>query len=202
MFIKTTIKSVLWRLKNRHNYTQASGANFPINLVTVGKGTYGKIRAISYGSAGEHLEIGNYCSIADEVSFLLGGEHVLNRIATYPFRSMFGRGIDSISKGEIILEDDVWVGYGATILSGVRIGQGAVVGARALVTKDVPPYAVVAGVPAKIIKMRFEDIDLAELQQLDFRQLKLSRCERFLELLETEVSQKTLPIIKEELFKG
>ena len=82
-----------------------------------------------------------------------------------------GKRNEGISKGDIIIADDVWVGAGAIILSGVHIGQGAVVAAGAVITKDVPPYAIVGGVPAKVIKYRFSDDLIAELLKVDFSQL-------------------------------
>ncbi len=75
------------------------------------------------------------------------------------------------TKGDIIVDDDVWIGYGATILSGVHIGQGAVVAAGAVVSKDVPPYAIVGGVPAKVIKYRFNQEMIHELLNVDYSKL-------------------------------
>lgn len=82
----------------------------------------------------------------------------MSGVSTYPFkRKLFHGGEEAVSKGDIIVGDDVWVGYGATILSGVHIGQGAVIAAGAVVNKDVPPYAIVGGIPAKVIKYRFSE---------------------------------------------
>ena len=78
---------------------------------------------------------------------------------------------EATSKGNIIIEDDVWIGYGATILSGVRIGRGAVVAAGTIVHSDIPPYAIVAGIPAKIVKFRFEKSIIKELMLMDFEKL-------------------------------
>jgi len=104
---------------------------------------------------GNVLTIGKYCSISDDVTILLGGEHMTDVISTYPFYDLLHIGNKtSASKGDVHIGNDVWIGYRATILSGVRIGDGAVVGAGAVVVKDVPPYAIVAGNPAKIIRER------------------------------------------------
>ena len=78
---------------------------------------------------------------------------------------------EAISKGDIIVENDVWIGYRATILSGVNIGQGAIIAAGSVVTKDVPPYAIVGGVPAKVIKYRFPPEMIGELLKVDYSQL-------------------------------
>ena len=78
---------------------------------------------------------------------------------------------EAISKGDIILEDDVWIGQRAMIMSGIRIGQGAVVAAGAVVTKDVPPYAIVGGVPAKVIRYRFAPELTQELMKIDYNRL-------------------------------
>ena len=161
--IKRLIKGLIWRHRNRHNLTTLKGDNFPLNNVVVGKMTYGSIHAICFDAAKESLIIGNFCSIADEVVFLLGGGHRLDLLSTFPFRAKLFGDVQASTKGPIVVEDDVWIGYGATILSGVTLGKGCVIGARALVCNDVPPYAVVAGVPAKIIKFRFDECLREEL---------------------------------------
>jgi len=93
---------------------------------------------------------------SEDVLFLLGGNHNIETFSTYPFKVMIlGEKKEAWSKGPIIVEDDVWIGTRAMILSGVRIGQGAIIAAGAVVTKDVPPYSIVGGNPAKIIKYRF-----------------------------------------------
>ncbi len=85
----------------------------------IGNYSYGIINVSS--DTDNKLIIGNYCSIAENVKFLLGLDHPTNLVSTYPFKSYFMSGIDAISKGDIIVDDDVWIGYGATILSGVHI---------------------------------------------------------------------------------
>ncbi len=92
--------------------------------------------------------------------------------------------------GGIVVEDDVWIGFGATILSGVHIGQGAVVAAGALVTKDVPPYAIVGGVPAKLIKYRFEQELVRELVDIDYSRLDKQDVREHLDELYSELREK------------
>ena len=161
----------LWKRKNKHNLTNA-GNIFPKEKVQVGQYSYGTLNVISYNDLGERLKIGNYCSIAGETKFILNGEHEHDRISTFPFsKVVLDRGPESTSKGSIIIDDDVWIGYRATIMSGVHIGQGAVIAAGAVVTKDVPPYAIAGGVPAKVIKYRFSDELIQELMNVDYSKL-------------------------------
>lgn len=104
---------------------------------------------------------------------MVQGEHALDTISTYPFRVQVGHSScgEALSKGNIVVEDDVWIGESALILSGVTIGQGAVVAAGAVVSKDVPPYAIVGGIPAKIIKYRFPESIREKLTTVDFSKL-------------------------------
>lgn len=127
----------------------------------------------------------SYCSIANNVTFLLGKEHYTNHISSYPFKVMaldLGD-LEAISKGDIIIDDDVWIGYGTTILSGIHISQGAVVAVGAVVTKDVPPYAIVGGVQAKVIKYRFEPEMIEELIKVDYSKLTKEQIEQHIDEL-------------------
>lgn len=159
-----------WKKANAHNFAIPVG-KLPLDRVCIGEKTYGFIDAL-FSNSEAKLVIGNYCSIAQGVKFLPCTDHALNRISTYPFKAMLLTGEqEALSKGDIVVEDDVWIGYGATVLSGVRIGQGAAVAAGAVVTKDVPPYAIVGGVPAKVLKYRFEPEMIAQLVKLDYSKL-------------------------------
>ena len=173
--MKKKIKLFLFRKKykkkNGHNYTYPVNV-FSLSKVSVGNYTYGPVWVETFGNPSEHLSIGNFCSLAEKTVFLLGGNHEYQTISTYPFsKKVFNDGIDSKLDGEIVVEDDVWIGYRSTILSGVRIGQGAIVAAGSVVTKDVPPYAIVGGVPAKVIKYRFSKQIINELLKLDFSKI-------------------------------
>lgn len=155
--INFAIFKVKWRLRNKHNFTTPIKV-YPMELVIVGKHSYGPIDVYTYDSPTEKLLIGSYCSIAKDVRFILGGNHITNHILTYPINNMLisNKINDSFSKGEVIIEDDVWIGVGAIILSGVKLGQGCVVGAGAVVTKSFPPFSIIGGNPARLLKMRFE----------------------------------------------
>ena len=123
----------------------------------------------------DKLFIGKFCSIACGAKFLFNSaNHTMASLSTYPFPLFFDEWelektnvMDAWdNKGDIVVGNDVWIGYEAVILAGVTIGDGAVIGARAVVTKDVPPYTVVGGVPAKPIKKRFNDETITELLKL------------------------------------
>lgn len=135
----------------------------------IGVGTYGKPNILNYG---EMLSIGKYCSIAPSVTILLGGNHRVDWVSTYPFNIMQKEFVDikghPSSKGPLVIENDVWIGAKSLILSGLTIGNGAVVASGSVVIKDVPPYGIVGGNPAKLIKMRFSDEDIAFLQRLSW----------------------------------
>ncbi|OAA86944.1 CatB-related O-acetyltransferase [Clostridium ljungdahlii] len=170
-FFRFLILKYHWRKRNKNNFTYP-GHNCNINEIDIGDYTYGCINVQTYGCENAHLTIGRLCSIAQNVKFILGGEHNLNTMSTYPFKEkLFGKKGDTLCKGKIIVSDDVWFGENAVILSGVTIGQGAVIAAGAVVTNSIPPYAVVGGVPAKIIKYRFADDIIKELLKVDYSKL-------------------------------
>lgn len=142
----------------------------------------------------ERLTIGKFCSIACGAKFLFNSaNHALGSLSTYPFPIFFeewGLPVEDIprawdNKGGIVVGNDVWIGYEAVILAGVTIGDGAVVGARAVVTKDVPPYAIVGGVPAKLIRKRFSDGVIQRLLALKWWDWPVERIAANLEAIQS-----------------
>lgn len=129
-----------------------------------------------YPINGDRLVIGRFCSIACGVKFLMtSANHALRSLSTYPFPIFYEEWDETMSpkdawdnKGDIVIGSDVWIGYHAVILSGVHIGDGAIIGAGAVVTKEVPPYTIVGGVPAKRIRSRFDDRTIAQLLELQW----------------------------------
>ena len=150
------------------NYTIKSYIGYEVRIVQ-GKGTYGMdgVRILAYGGS-EKLVVGNFSSIGPGVSILLGGEHRYGWMSTFPFPAFDPRAAaltdkHASSKGDVVIGSDVFVGADAKILSGVSIGNGAVIGAAAVVAKNVRPYAIVVGNPAKEIKRRFDDATVQRL---------------------------------------
>ncbi|GAU84807.1 CatB-related O-acetyltransferase [Bosea sp. BIWAKO-01] len=137
--------------------------------IVVGRYTYGRPK-VRFAGSGARLIIGRYGSVGDGVEILLGGNHRTEWATTYPFHDyprLWPEAKDhpgnQVSRGDVVIGHDVWLGSQALILSGVRIGHGAVIGARAVVTKDVPPYGVVAGNPARLLRHRLTEEKIATL---------------------------------------
>ncbi len=138
---------------------------------TIGAHTNGEYRIEFRRGERGRVDIGDYCSIAFGVRFMLGGNHRPDWVSTYPFRILWdmpGAWADGHPRpaGDITVGNDVWIGAEALILAGVTIGDGAVIATRAVVTRDVRPYAIVAGIPAREVRRRFSDDQIEELLKL------------------------------------
>lgn len=156
----------------------------------IGDHTYG-IPDMIDGQYGDII-IGKFCSIAIGVS-IVGANHNINYTSTYPFKTIWNdqwmsmnNVSEHISKGKTVIGNDVWIGKSAFIMNGIKIGDGSVIGAGAVVTKDVPPYAVVGGNPAKIIKFRFEDNIINKLLKIKWWNWSDEKIDDFLPLIMSE----------------
>jgi virginiamycin A acetyltransferase len=122
---------------------------------------------------GDKLIIGKFCMIASDVKFIMNGaNHITESISSYPF-AIFGEdwrnamdGKNYPTKGDTVIGNDVWIGYNATIMPGIKIGDGAIIATNSTVTKDVEPYSIVGGNPAKEIKKRFSEVEIKKLLEL------------------------------------
>ena len=197
-FIKLRLLKKKFRKMNQHNETFI--VNYcDLSKIVVGKKTYGVLNVTDWSLVDTKLYIGNYCSIALNVKFLLGGEHQIKTISTYPFKvKSFGAEREAGTKGNIIVKDDVWIGESAIICSGVTIGQGAVVAAGAVVTKDVEPYSIVGGNPAKFIEWRFEEKLRKRLCEIDICKLFDSFKKEDMPLIYEHLTEQNLNIILEK----
>lgn len=131
-------------------------------------------RNVLYNYGSDRLIIGKFCAIATNVKFIMNGaNHKLDGISTYPFpifangwESAMNKLMDLPSRGDTIIGNDVWIGYESLIMPGVKIGDGAIVAARSVVVSDIPPYTVAGGNPARPIKQRFSDAEIAQLLEI------------------------------------
>lgn len=147
-------------------------------------------RNVLYNYGSDRLIIGKFCAIATGVKFIMNGaNHKLDSISTYPF-PIFGHGwekeMDELmnlpSKGDIVIGNDVWIGYEAIIMPGVKISDGAVVAAKSVVVKDVPPYTIVGGNPAFEIKQRFGNAEITQLLKLKWWDWEIDKVTRNIHL--------------------
>lgn len=187
-----------WLKHRGDNYTQA-GTVFPIDKVKIGKWSYGILNVHYYNQLYERLEIGKYCSIADNVHFFTGGEHDIKNISTYPFKNRISKNAiqEAISKGPIVIGDDVWIGSNSIILSGVKIGKGAVIAAGSIVAKDVPEYGIF--INNRPIRYRFDEEIRTILTDYDLNRLNLKNKDELMDLLYTNLNKDNIEIIMKKL---
>ena len=148
-------------------------------------------RNVLYNYGSDRLVIGKFCAIATNVKFIMNGaNHKLDGISTYPF-PIFGQGWEAAmdklmelpSRGDTIIGNDVWIGYEALIMPGVKIGDGAVIAARSVVVSDIPPYVVAGGNPARQIKQRFSDSEVAQLLSIQWWDWEIDKITRNIDII-------------------
>lgn len=174
----------------RHPTRRALARYVEAHGFDIGDYSYGAPAIRIWGSA--RLVIGKYCSIADQTEIVLGGDHRTEWVSQYPFKAMAQAwpeardlsGAPEVSRGDVVIGNDVWIGFGATILSGATIGDGVVVGARAVVAGDVPPYGIVVGNPARLVRRRFSEETIADLLAIQWWDFPRERIVALLPLLQ------------------
>lgn len=169
--------------------------NFP--LMTIDRDSYISQASIQSGinfnvDAGIHsIQIGKYCSLADGITFMINLNHDYKMVTTAAASFLNGTHMTSNipQKGQILIQNDVWIGHDVIIMSGVTIHNGAVVAAGSVVTKDVPPYAIVGGNPAKVIKYRFTDKEIEALQAIQWWNWTEEKLEKYKESFSKPISE-------------
>ena len=180
-------------------------------IFLTGKHSYG-INNFSIASWGEgaHLYVGSFCSIASGQRVFLGGNHRTDWSTTFPFGHIFHKEFPSgiinggghpSTKGHVIIENDVWIGEGCSIMSGVRIGSGSVIAAKSVVTKNVEPYSIVGGNPARHIKNRFPQHISQQLLEIKWWEKSDEDINRIIPLLQQQPTEKILAQIKAVLMR-
>jgi acetyltransferase-like isoleucine patch superfamily enzyme len=178
-------------------------------ILLIGKHSYG-IEHISIRSWGEgaDLFIGSFCSIARNQTVFLGGNHRTDWATAFPFGHIFNEVFPTgqingpghpASKGNVIIENDVWIGEGCTIMSGIKIGSGSVIAAKSVVTKDVAPYTIVGGNPAKLIKERFPQHIAKQLLDIKWWEKSDEEINRIVPLLQDQPTEEMLAKIRSAL---
>ena len=186
------------RKRNKNNLTELKSliSTKIMNKIKIWNYTYWDLDIDMNDFENSYIKIGAYCSIARDVKFICWKDHISSHISTYPIwfcwfqqkktkymkevlkisnNPMEILKIESIDKWPIILDDDVWIWTGAKIMSWVHIWQGAIIGAWAIVTKDIPPYAIAWWVPAKVIKYRFDENLIKQLLKVNFSSIPIEK---------------------------
>lgn len=200
MGLRKNIRRLIAKYKQQKSLRE-NGPNTRLHLsssnVIVGEHTYGMPEILLHGSDNK-LIIGKYCSIANGVEFLMGGMHHGEFVSTYPwynnyrnFRRWNREGIPDAAwrdrpVKDTVVGNDVWIGRSALIMPGVSIGDGAIIGSRTVVSKDVPPYAVVVGSPMRIIRYRFTEEQIAALLAIKWWDWSDEKIQRFLPLIASD----------------
>jgi len=178
--------------------------------LSVGRFTYGMHNfKVMQWNEGASLSIGRFCSIAKDVTVFLGGNHRTDWISTFPFGHVFTDQLGTkkveglpATVGDVVIGNDVWIGDGATVMSGVTIGDGAVVAANSHVVKNVPPYSIVGGNPAALIRYRFTPSVIAKLLKLSWWDLPLEDIRRIASRLSDAPNEESLSDLIRQLRGG
>lgn len=148
---------------------------------------------------GDKLIIGKFCMIASDVTFIMnGGNHLTEATTAYPF-AIFGGAWENAmdgksypTKGDTIIGNDLWIGYGATIMPGITIGDGAIIASKSVVTKDIEPYTIVGGNPAKLIKNRFSEETITKLLELQWWNWEIEKITKNLDFLTSNPNEQLI----------
>ena len=175
-------------------------------VIMTGRHSYGveNIKLLEWNE-GAHLFIGSFCSIAPNQTVFLGGNHVTEWTTTYPFGALhiekfpnglingaFEKGYHPATKGHVVIENDVWIGHGCTIMSGVRIGSGSIIASNSVVTKDVRPYSIAGGNPARLIRLRFPEQIIQDLLDLKWWDRSDEEINMIIPLLQSQPNKETI----------
>ena len=207
--IKAVLKSLIREFYCIRNNSKIESNYIPIKVIAnnIGHGCYlGKnvvcvddrfiMGDYSYMNSGfvGNVSVGKFCSISDNVN-LAPGQHYTNKLSTYPIRRKIINDYNSPQfpeNNKLSIGNDVWIGYGAVIMDGLTIGDGAIVASNAVVCKDVPPYAIVGGVPAEIIKYRFSSHIIEELLNMQWWNWTLNSIRENIDLFEEDIDEQWL----------
>ena len=188
-FIKTFLYNLIVKA-TRWGRIQTNYKLITQELLTVGKYTYGieNINAKIYKGSEAKIHIGNFCSLGENITIITGGIHPTNSITTFPLSERFAsdkffiKGMPS-TKGDVWIGNDVWIAQNCTILSGLKIGNGVVICTGSIVTKDIPDFSIVAGVPAKVLKYRFNKENIKYLNNIKWWNWPEDKIEKNIKLL-------------------
>lgn len=187
-------------LVNQNKYYKFK-ENIKKGHLVMGKHSYGIPEVHIYKGSEAKVIIGKFCSIGPNCLFITGGIHPTNWISTFPFRirwNLEGKEKDGMpfTKGDIIVGNDVWIGSNVIILSGVNIGDGAVICSGSVVTKDIEPYSIAGGVPAKLIRKRFDDEIIKKLLKIKWWEWEEERIKNYVKYLSSERVDEFLKLIE------